>query len=576
MKKLLAVCLFLLAATCLYGQSVTGRVYRGAGDTTVANAVVYYSGSMNGGTMTDAHGQFELAARSAQIPIVVSCVGYYSSTVYYRDGQPLVVRLKPKQEMLKEVTITVDGMKREDEVAIFKREFLGVSKYALSCVITNIDDVNLHYNKKTRTLTASCYRPIIIENQKLGYTVSYYLNKFEKNPETVSIFGTYIFKDNVLPFDKNFKKTQQNREDAYDGSRMQFIRALWANTLDKTNFRVYTTFYDKLTAAEITVQDSLGQKYVHLRGRIYVVNTDNMHQDNPLTQRSNFTFIDRDGYFGEGLIWAGSISTQRMGDLLPFEYQPAAERDRKPAEQIAKAQGPADENATYADYLPAGKKLTPAEKDAMIFKRMVLTPLSPINNTMVVKRWQRPIRYKVYGSTGSKSYDKAIAANLKGLFSQMTASADFLMEEAAADSAVNLSILIGKLPDFKDQISIEAMDYFNRDMDRSGYFTYAEDGFKNMVQLINTDRLINGANIVRTEMVWPQLKYQLMAGLGFFGKLGYARENGHSIFNPEFSWLPYNGFKPFDKYLIRSLYHPLVKAGMQEAELDEAIKAMSL
>lgn len=579
MKKLFFICLFLVSSFCLYGQSVTGRVYRGTGDTVVANAVVYYSGSMNGGTQTNAKGEFDLVARSAQIPIVVSCVGYYSSTVYYKEGQPLIVRLKPKEEMLNEVTITVDGMKREDEVALFKREFLGVSSYALSCVITNIDEVNLHYNKKTRTLTASCYEPIIIENKKLGYTVNYYLNKFEREPKVVSIFGTYIFKDNISPADKNYKRILENRADAYYGSRMQFIRGLWNHTLDKTPFKLFTPLYDLLKLDDVVVQDSLEQRYIHLNSRIYVVNTNDLRQDNPLQQeRGRYTFIDKDGYYGDGLLWSGLMGVQRMGDLLPFEYQPEGDQslNHVPPAQLANTAQPVNTGEVFADNMAGNQKLSPAEKNALIFKRMVLTPVSPINNTLIVKKWQRPVRYKVYGSTGDTVYDASIAADLKRLFTQMTASADFLMQEAVVDSAVNLHILIGKLPDFEATMSAEAMDYFMRDAKRSGYYTYNDDGFQDMVQLINTERMIDGRNIIDAQLVWPQLKAQLLSGLGFFGQLGADRDNKLSIFNREFNWIPKAGLKPLDKYLIRSLYHPLVKSGMQEAQLDDAIKAMSL
>ena len=324
-KLTLSVILFLFSSF-IYGQSIKGTIYRGNSDTTVADAIVYYSGSANGNSLTDEKGQFELIAKSTQIPIVASCVGYYSTTVFYKPNEPLIIRLTPKQEILKEVVISGNGVKREDEVAMFLKDFLGTSKYAKSCIISNIDDLDFSYNKKTQVLKANCYKPIIIENKKLGYTISYYLDKFEKSPKTISIAGYYLFKDNILPADKNFAEIQKNRENAYHGSRMQFIRALWHHDLDKTAFEIYNQSYKKLVQDSIVVQDSSRQKYIHLTGRTYLSNLDEDNTaPNPFEQKEKYTFIDKDGYWGDGLVWSGTMGVQRMGDLLPFDFQSTAE-----------------------------------------------------------------------------------------------------------------------------------------------------------------------------------------------------------------------------------------------------------
>lgn len=304
-----------------YAQTVAGRVFRDSSNVPIANASVYYGGTMHG-TITDGQGKFDLVVKQQAIPIIVSCIGYYSSKVYYLPGQPLIVHLKPKPELLKAVTIRPDGMDRSKEIEIFVREFIGISENARSCTIANIDDINLFYDKRTNVLTANCDKPIIIKNKRLGYTITYYLDECTIRPKLSVLFaGNYIFKDNITIADKSWPKIQRNREDAYAGSRMQFIRALWNQDVKKTVFKIYNRFFERIPEDSILVRDSIRQKYVHLRNHIFVVNSDDPRKKNSLVQSEKFTFIDKDGYYGPGLIWSGLLGQQRIGDLLPFDYQ---------------------------------------------------------------------------------------------------------------------------------------------------------------------------------------------------------------------------------------------------------------
>jgi hypothetical protein len=346
MKRTLLYILLLLGSVSIKAQTISGIVYRDSTQTAIADASVYYGGSMTG-TITDKEGRFELQAKSQQVPITVSCIGYYSAKAYYKAGQPLIIYLKPKIEELHDVVIRADGMDRKNEVAIFIREFLGTSDYAKSCIITNINDVNLFYNKKTKTLTASSDKPIIVENKKLGYTISCYMDRFEKIAQKVYFSGNYIFKENKAANNKTQAAIQENREDAYDGSRMQLIRALWHLTLNKTFFDLYTLKrdvvrpeYSNLEESDLVVIDSLGQKYLRFQGSIYVGDSRSYRKTSILTFNSPLSFIDKDGFYGAGLEWSGPLGNQRVGDMLPLEYQ--SEREAKsiarvPSRAIVKA-----------------------------------------------------------------------------------------------------------------------------------------------------------------------------------------------------------------------------------------------
>ena len=320
LKSCLACILLMLCLLCgmqtSFAQTITGKVYRAGTDSAIVSASVYYGGSM-AGTITDKNGNFELPAKAQQIPLTVSCIGYYSSTLNYQPGNPLIVYLKPKIEELHTVTIRADGMSRKDEVAMFLRDFLGTSEYAKSCTITNIDDVNLFYNKKTKTLTASCDKPLNVENKKLGYLITYYLDTFNDSNDDFLLKGNHIFKDMELS-GADLVKVKRNREDAYQGSRMQFVRGLWHRTLAQAGFRIYNVF-TPIKEDSVLVIDSLQQKYISYRKKFYI-----SYFNRPvsfITVLQNKTFIDKNGFYDASLEWGGSIGIQRVGDLLPYEYR---------------------------------------------------------------------------------------------------------------------------------------------------------------------------------------------------------------------------------------------------------------
>lgn len=313
LKSCTLCCLLLLRGLLSFSQTITGKVYRDSTGTPIPAATVYYGGTMQG-TITNNNGEFELPAKQQQVPIVASCVGYYSSTVKYEPGKPLKIYLKPKITLLQTVTIRADGMERQQEEKMFIREFLGSSAFAKSCTITNMDDITLFYSEKNKLLTASCDKPIIIENRALGYSISYYLDRFENSDSRVLYTGNYIFKE--LSPDPD-AATLRNREVAYKGSRMQFIRNLWNHTLGRSGFSIYNRYNFPLKEDHILTTDSLQQKYIHWQnGRIYVTHG----KTSTVSTLEDRAFINKDGFYSAGLQWSGPMANQRIGDLLPFEY----------------------------------------------------------------------------------------------------------------------------------------------------------------------------------------------------------------------------------------------------------------
>jgi len=64
-----------------------------------------------------------------------------------------------------------------------------------------------------------------------------------------------------------------------------------------------------------------------------VVNKSNRFAYSTMKATSEPAFIDQFGFYGIGLKWAGNMGTQRIGDLLPYEYQPEMEANVNPPDK---------------------------------------------------------------------------------------------------------------------------------------------------------------------------------------------------------------------------------------------------
>lgn len=316
MRKGLIAVLFWLLPFSVLAQTITGQVYREGSTTAIEGASVYYNGSTTG-TSTNKQGNFELADKP-RIPIVISCIGYHSVSIdQHQPGKPLIIYLKPQTQQLDDVIIYSDTINLKKYRQWFLNEFLGTSTYARACIIKNLKDVRVTYNSYDKKLTAECRKPLVIENVKLGYSITYYLEHFEASPYGFFVSGNYIFKDVSNLADLN--KIKRNREAAYDGSRMQLIRALWHRYTSKLGFELFKQITTPITEDDIIVTDKLQQKFIKLPYKVTIT-----HGDKSLTtiQADGIsTYIDSDGYYGKGIEWWGTLSYQRIGDLLPYEYQ---------------------------------------------------------------------------------------------------------------------------------------------------------------------------------------------------------------------------------------------------------------
>ena len=553
MKRNLFVLVLIALPVCLCAQVLTGKVYRAGTNSIIADASVYYGSSMLG-TLTNAKGEFSIPARPGKTALIVSCIGYLSETITeYSPDKPLTVYLKPKLHELHEVQIGGSYLSRADEERLFKKEFLGTSDYALSCTILNIADISFSYNKKTGTLKAYADNPLEIENKKLCYHIRCFLDHFIKTPKDVAFAGNYIFSETADAAADN--KIKHNRADTYNGSRMEFIRDLWSNSLKKAHYKLLDISFAPLDAYDIVCLNDKLQKVINTKYPVYILHNNSYNHSTSLTQTITDCYIDETGFYDTGLKWGGDMGTQRVGDMLPFEYQP--DKAIREATQIADS---TNQTAQVNAQKPIKTALNSTDDKTLqslsLFKSIVLVQNSGLDTRLVVKKWATPIRYKVYGRFGSdKTRSDMVMQKADNLFSQLSQLTGLSIAKAVADSDVNFYIVTEPIATAKGVISPEAMGYLEK-MDKTGgeYFTMGEDGFSSMVELVRP------ANLMEVER-------QIMNGLGF---TGVAEGYSHSIFYDH----PYDQpdkIQALDARIIQTFYNPAIKSGMNEQELNDAL-----
>ncbi|TSJ44141.1 carboxypeptidase-like regulatory domain-containing protein [Mucilaginibacter corticis] len=303
----------------------------------------------------------------------------------YDKSVDITISLKVKPITLKEVKIGSDKNWAK-HYALFKDQFLGTSADAKNCTILNPEIINFSTQKIPRNifeaedhliLKADADDFLIIENKKLGYRIKYLLKTFEHNSANLHTFydGDNSFEEMDGTADQK-KVWAQNRLAAYKGSLMHFLRAVYANTVlkegfitnqlfrsknqwDKQNyvdpnpvrfdtlvtvinsshvsfkFKAINIAYDPKKAArllnhETTKEEKQEEANARLFGKsnsqtstVLVTQTNNNSQ---LLLYLKEAVIDARGSVFTGYIKTflirGEWANKRIGDQLPFEYQP--------------------------------------------------------------------------------------------------------------------------------------------------------------------------------------------------------------------------------------------------------------
>jgi hypothetical protein len=223
---------------------ISGRVLNAETESVVPNASVFITNTSKG-TITASDGRFELKSIPAgKYDLIISSVGYTTQVYSFTtDKLPLQLRvyLQPKVTELDAVVVEPyekDGWQKWG--TFFIENFIGTTDAAKLCKIRNYKTLRFRHSKKKNTLTAVADEPLLIENRELGYKIHYQLEEFSYDFKNQTLFylGYTLFEDMAKNPAKTPKRYLRERQKAYNGSIVHFLRSLYNKNLVENGFEV--------------------------------------------------------------------------------------------------------------------------------------------------------------------------------------------------------------------------------------------------------------------------------------------------------------------------------------------------
>lgn len=197
------------------------------------------------GTRTDSTGHFIIReVPPGKYNLVISYVGF-ETVVYTFDENMLPLELTiPLQSRARELPNVVLEPYEEGDYQKWKLAFLpnfiGSGPHAGDCRILNPQVLRFRYYLNSKRLQAWSDEPLEIENNALGYLLTYQLEQFELDMKknTTYFLGFMLFRD--MQSDKPLRRQRwlKNREEAYNGSLMHFMRSVWSGRVEEEGFSI--------------------------------------------------------------------------------------------------------------------------------------------------------------------------------------------------------------------------------------------------------------------------------------------------------------------------------------------------
>jgi len=337
--------------------TVTGVVYNGDTKVPIELANVYISNSTKG-TVSKNNGTFQLnGVPNGQSELIISCLGYQTQTIIINNSKTyLEILLTPKFEELQTVVVEAfdkNGWRKWG--SLFTEQFIGTSQNSYQCKLLNSDAVKFHYSKKRNLLRVTADEPLVIENKALGYILKYDLANFEYDFDNkiYLIQGHPLFMEMTSDRTSDEVRWRKNRNTAYYGSMMHFMRSLYNNKIEQDQFEVrrIVTLPDNenMVVNKIVPRDSLIYKVdsvsigLFFKDRLQVIyslaetpiqymrSTYQLRfmrapQTSELTLNNGPVKVYENGayYDGTNLMSAGFWAwSEKMANMLPVDFEPS-------------------------------------------------------------------------------------------------------------------------------------------------------------------------------------------------------------------------------------------------------------
>jgi hypothetical protein len=318
----------------------------------LAKASVYCQNTTLG-TVTNKDGEFSIELKSGGYDLIFSFTGYQTQTIRVTENTRLEILMTKEDKSMSEVVIkssneVPDGWEKYGD--FFLANFIGTTPNAALCILENPEVLKFYYYKKSNKLKVLAAEPLLISNMALGYNLRYALDSFVYYYATnINSYRGYCFYTAMEGPDSMMKKWAFNREKAYMGSRLQFMRSYYDSTLiedgwiidmlDENSDKKFTKIKDVYDTLYYGALDSTMQVEIFYPRKISITYTKKRPEPEYLKKMNlprsvpyPISYIDikgtiaitENGYFYDQKDWVnqGYWSWKNVGDLLPYDYLP--------------------------------------------------------------------------------------------------------------------------------------------------------------------------------------------------------------------------------------------------------------
>jgi len=354
MQKLRYLFLSLLTICSLitFGQfSISGKIVDSASKEPLSGASVYCQNTTIG-TASNKEGEFSLQLKSGGYELIISYTGYQTKQVIITNTDNRIpdIQMIKEEKSLGEVIIKTSNEVKDGWAkygTFFIEHFIGVTPNAGKTTLQNPEVLKFYFLKKSNKLRVLATEPLQIENKGLGYNLRYQLDSFiyYYNTNINSYRGFCLFTE--MDGDDSLKKVwAANRERAYSGSKLHFMRSYYDSALveegfaidmlDEVNdkkFNAVKDVYDTLYygALDSTLQIEIG--YPRKISVTYKKKPEPEYLKQfklPKNVSAQISYIDmtdaiaikENGYYYDQKDWInqGYWSWKNLADQLPYDY----------------------------------------------------------------------------------------------------------------------------------------------------------------------------------------------------------------------------------------------------------------
>ena len=337
--------------SCLaYGQhTVEGKIVDAENKEPLGGASVYCQNTTIG-TTTNKQGEFSLQLKSGGYELIISYTGYQTKQVRitHSDGKVPDIEMAKEEKSLGEVIIKTSNEVKDGWAkygSFFTDHFIGKTPNAAKTTLLNPEVLKFYLLKKSNKLRVLATEPLQIENKALGYNLRYQLDSFIYNYNTnVNSYRGFCLYSEIEGDDSLKKVWAANREKAYAGSKLHFMRSYYdsalleegfmVDMLDDTNNKkfnrvdnIYDTSYygalDSTMQIEIWYPRKISITYAKMRPEPeYLKQPKDVPVQLSYIDMTDAIAIKENGYYYDQKDWInqGYWSWKNLADQLPYDY----------------------------------------------------------------------------------------------------------------------------------------------------------------------------------------------------------------------------------------------------------------